>query len=55
VGVWIIAVVVDQGPRRTAILEHAKNIFESGGGIGPVIRRFHGNRVREKIGCQGFG
>src|SRR5690349_18299018 len=47
--VWIVAIVVDENPRRAAWLQHAKHFANAGGGIGPVIRRLDGNRVREEI------
>src|SRR6266852_7933050 len=34
----IVAVVVDEEPRRPALVQHAKNISEAGSRIGPVIR-----------------
>src|SRR6266404_2561153 len=45
VAVRIVAVIVDQNPSRPAVAQHAKNIFDSGGRIRPVVRRFHGNCV----------
>src|SRR6266568_1033758 len=38
VAVRIVAVVVDEDPRRPALVQHAKNISEAGSRIGPVIR-----------------
>src|SRR6267378_7285322 len=53
VAVWIVAVVVEQDPRRATFAENAKNIFDARGRIRPVIRRFHGNCMREKVGLPG--
>src|SRR6266568_7136633 len=36
--VRIVAVVVDEDPRRPALVQNAKNISEAGSRIGPVIR-----------------
>src|SRR5690349_6187622 len=49
----IVAVVVDENPRRAAGLHHAKNVANAGGRIRPVIRRLDGNRVREEIRLPG--
>src|SRR5207245_9091816 len=38
VAMRIVAVVVDEEPRRPALVQHAKNISEAGSRIGPVIR-----------------
>src|SRR5215469_7995289 len=53
VAMRIVSVVVDPNPRRPAGLQHAKNLADAGGGIGPVIRRLDGNRVREEIRLPG--
>src|SRR5712664_356117 len=53
VAVRIVAIVVDQDPRRAPVAENPKNILDAGGGIGPVIRRFDGNRMREKVRLPG--
>src|SRR6266481_376683 len=50
----IVAVIVNEDPRRAAISENTKNIFEARRGVGPVIGRFHGNHVREKVRLPGY-
>src|SRR5258708_2762364 len=45
VAVRIVAVIIDEHPNRAAFPENPKNILDSRGWVGPVIRRFNGYRM----------
>src|SRR5256884_2261541 len=49
----IVAIVVDEDPSRAAGLQHPEDFANAGDRIGPVISRFDGNDMREKIRLPG--